>query len=773
MRAKTRILSVAATLTCLAAASPAFAQTYIGGSGNPAVEVDLDALNSLPGSPAEDVQPARQKHRAAAGPKRAKSANQDGDFQTVIVGGGSTSVASITPLDMHTQPYKPVTKHARHHVRHTVPAIPAAPKVQSQVACAPPPRRSHAHHVAKAQLAQTRIPDHQPILGHKETSDMTADDLNYLQRLCAVQPKPPSSALVNGPRETREVPVEPTPQPQVAQAPVPARIPVPPAPMPEELDVAPLPPPEPKRAQTVVTHSAPQVAAAPPTPIPAPIPAPVPKVAATVAVTRPVETPTIASAPTAPIVAAAPPSPPMPAPMPQTQILDTAVPPPKPVQQAAAQVQPTRVTQAVQPKAVQPAPKKKETADDLNRKEIADLAANMPAPVTTPVPAPAMVPAKIAPPQQPAPVAPAPPVKAFQVYNAPTQPQTRIITDPNAPLAGSSAALSPANGKVGYYNIPSRVSVDELAANAPVAATAMPAQSITPQPQVPAAAPVRPPAPAPVSTPTPIPVPLVAPALAFAPKPEPKPVQVASAPAPAIKEILDGTPMDSDMPAPRVVEVSASNADPVIPMPMVKTASAAKAPVTVPNDPPPAETQGNAVIPAPVSVTPVPSPAAQTSHAAPAMPLDIPSTPAVVPPPAPAPAVIQTAALAPPPSPPAPSTPIALAAPKAPPAGSNGNELSVDFAAGSPSLPSEATSHLDALSGRLKSNPDLRVELRSFASAAPDMASKARRLSLSRALEIKSYLVSQGIAEDRIDVRALGAPPGQTQSDRIDFFLMR
>ena len=103
----------------------------------------------------------------------------------------------------------------------------------------------------------------------------------------------------------------------------------------------------------------------------------------------------------------------------------------------------------------------------------------------------------------------------------------------------------------------------------------------------------------------------------------------------------------------------------------------------------------------------------------------------------------------------------------------SGEDLAVAFAAGSTSLTPDANARLDSLTSRLKQNADLRVELRSMASTGKDSASKARRTSLSRALEIKSYLARQGISEDRIDVRALGAPSGETASDRVDFFLMR
>jgi outer membrane protein OmpA-like peptidoglycan-associated protein len=141
-----------------------------------------------------------------------------------------------------------------------------------------------------------------------------------------------------------------------------------------------------------------------------------------------------------------------------------------------------------------------------------------------------------------------------------------------------------------------------------------------------------------------------------------------------------------------------------------------------------------------------------------ATPLDAPTPLA----PAPAPGTIQKAKIV-------PSAPMA-----AQPASPSGNDdLGVSFAAGSVVLSPDIDAHLNALAARLQQNPDLRVELRSVASAGKETTSKARRTSLSRALAIKSYLSNQGISEDRIDVRALGAPPGEAASDRVDFFLMR
>jgi len=51
-------------------------------------------------------------------------------------------------------------------------------------------------------------------------------------------------------------------------------------------------------------------------------------------------------------------------------------------------------------------------------------------------------------------------------------------------------------------------------------------------------------------------------------------------------------------------------------------------------------------------------------------------------------------------------------------------------------------------------------------------ASKARRLSLSRALAVRTYLIEQGIGSTRIDVRALGNAAEGGPPDRVDLLML-
>lgn len=70
---------------------------------------------------------------------------------------------------------------------------------------------------------------------------------------------------------------------------------------------------------------------------------------------------------------------------------------------------------------------------------------------------------------------------------------------------------------------------------------------------------------------------------------------------------------------------------------------------------------------------------------------------------------------------------------------------------------------------KLQANPKLRVQLQAYASAsAEDGQSAARRISLSRALAVRTWLMDKGIDAARMDVRALGMNTNQTPPDRVD-----
>jgi outer membrane protein OmpA-like peptidoglycan-associated protein len=95
----------------------------------------------------------------------------------------------------------------------------------------------------------------------------------------------------------------------------------------------------------------------------------------------------------------------------------------------------------------------------------------------------------------------------------------------------------------------------------------------------------------------------------------------------------------------------------------------------------------------------------------------------------------------------------------------------IGFNAGSAKLNSDASARLKDVSTSLKKNGALRIQLLAYAGAKDGSASQARRLSLSRALAARSYLIEKGIRSTRIDVRALGNRSGNGPTDRIDIIV--
>lgn len=193
--------------------------------------------------------------------------------------------------------------------------------------------------------------------------------------------------------------------------------------------------------------------------------------------------------------------------------------------------------------------------------------------------------------------------------------------------------------------------------------------------------------------------------------------------------------------------------------------------------------------PAPTAVLrPPPAPA----RTAPPAPAAAPALPSVPPTPPAAPPVVapqQMAAVAPPSPPPAATAPAAPAAAPAAPAATRppapptqtaslppGGGLPtrerpfrIRFADQSTDLPEQAKSALNQLAQRLKDNEAPRIQLIAYAAGTAETASQARRLSLSRALALRTYLIDQGVRGNRMDVRALGNKlEDDGPADRVD-----
>jgi len=97
----------------------------------------------------------------------------------------------------------------------------------------------------------------------------------------------------------------------------------------------------------------------------------------------------------------------------------------------------------------------------------------------------------------------------------------------------------------------------------------------------------------------------------------------------------------------------------------------------------------------------------------------------------------------------------------------------VQFPVGATDLPEGAQRDLDGLAQKLKSNEQSRLQLVAYAAGGPDEANQARRLSLSRALAVRTYLIAQGVPNSRMDVRALGnRSDGSAPPDRVDIVML-
>jgi outer membrane protein OmpA-like peptidoglycan-associated protein len=167
----------------------------------------------------------------------------------------------------------------------------------------------------------------------------------------------------------------------------------------------------------------------------------------------------------------------------------------------------------------------------------------------------------------------------------------------------------------------------------------------------------------------------------------------------------------------------------------------------------------------------------------------------------PKPAPVEVAAPAPAPAPPAPPAPPPQAAPAPPPApvqvatspaaeearttgqqlaslspanvGGDGRMAIVSFATGTADLPEAARNLLERTAAEMKRDESARLQLVAYAAGGEDASSQARRLSLSRALAVRSYLIEHGVRSTRMDVRALGNKVPEGPPDRVDVMLVR
>ena len=94
--------------------------------------------------------------------------------------------------------------------------------------------------------------------------------------------------------------------------------------------------------------------------------------------------------------------------------------------------------------------------------------------------------------------------------------------------------------------------------------------------------------------------------------------------------------------------------------------------------------------------------------------------------------------------------------------------LRLTFAPGQSDLSPDSVTSLKTLAQGAPTGDTVSFNIMAYAPGSPDDPSTARRVSLSRAMAVRSALVGDGISSARIYVRALGAQYGSGPPDRVD-----
>ncbi|MEZ0225689.1 MAG: OmpA family protein [Alphaproteobacteria bacterium] len=100
-------------------------------------------------------------------------------------------------------------------------------------------------------------------------------------------------------------------------------------------------------------------------------------------------------------------------------------------------------------------------------------------------------------------------------------------------------------------------------------------------------------------------------------------------------------------------------------------------------------------------------------------------------------------------------------------------DLTLAFPGNSSDLTVEAQKKLDAVIRQLKDMGEGRLQVRGFATGEDGGKPSARRIALSRALSVRSYLMDKGIKATRVDVRAMGSETERSPLDRVDLIFAR
>jgi outer membrane protein OmpA-like peptidoglycan-associated protein len=94
--------------------------------------------------------------------------------------------------------------------------------------------------------------------------------------------------------------------------------------------------------------------------------------------------------------------------------------------------------------------------------------------------------------------------------------------------------------------------------------------------------------------------------------------------------------------------------------------------------------------------------------------------------------------------------------------------LRLTFAAGASDLSPDSSASIKQLTDSAPPGDATTFNVLAYAPGKPDDPSTARRISLSRAMAVRSALVADGVPSARIFVRALGEQYGDGPPDRVD-----
>ena len=97
--------------------------------------------------------------------------------------------------------------------------------------------------------------------------------------------------------------------------------------------------------------------------------------------------------------------------------------------------------------------------------------------------------------------------------------------------------------------------------------------------------------------------------------------------------------------------------------------------------------------------------------------------------------------------------------------------MTIAFKSTETTVPLSVKEDINKLAKQLIQNNNQRVTLIAYAAAIGDQVSTARRISLSRALSVRAFLIDAGVNNLRINVQAEGDKNPGGDPDRVDMIV--